>query len=307
MEGLQAKHRKEQRDLQSRITQLKKSATKKTRKGVNDQCEGLTHELRERQARELAELGGDDLVSVPSEEEADLDLDRPGRADSPRDEPSEASAHAVADSTAPTATPSQARKPNRQKARLARRAQEQESQVAEANAEAANLPDLRRQERTSFEKSFEQHGLVLQEIKPDGHCLYSAVADQLTVAGVPLHGNASSTEGPGEWEGYRIVRHVAADFMTSHPGDFEAFLDEPLADHVHKVGKTAEWGGQLELLALARAYGVQINVLQGDGRIEKIEPDEDGGGISARKEIWLGYYRQVYGLGEHYNSLRRRT
>src|SRR5436305_7686462 len=56
MEELQARHRKEQRDLQSRITQKKKNASKKTRKGVNDECDALQQELLERQEAELKTL-----------------------------------------------------------------------------------------------------------------------------------------------------------------------------------------------------------------------------------------------------------
>ena len=81
---------------------------------------------------------------------------------------------------------------------------------------------------------------------------------------------------------------------------FVPFLDEPLNDYLHKVRDTAEWGGQVELMALANAYGIIINVIQGDGRLEKIEP---GQGTDC-KSIWLAYYRHGFGLGEHYNSLR---
>jgi OTU domain-containing protein 6 len=50
MEELQAKHRKELRDLQSKITQKKKQASKKTRKGVNEECDRLEQELKDTQA-----------------------------------------------------------------------------------------------------------------------------------------------------------------------------------------------------------------------------------------------------------------
>src|SRR5215468_11083523 len=58
MEELLAKHRKEQRELQARMTQKRKSATKKTRKGVNDECEALERELNEQQQAEMASLNG---------------------------------------------------------------------------------------------------------------------------------------------------------------------------------------------------------------------------------------------------------
>ena len=59
MEELQARHRKEQRDLQSRITQKKKSATKKTRKGINDECESLQRQLLDKQQAEISQLNGE--------------------------------------------------------------------------------------------------------------------------------------------------------------------------------------------------------------------------------------------------------
>ena len=80
------------------------------------------------------------------------------------------------------------------------------------------------------------------------------------------------------------------------------WLDEPLGQYVTKIRETAEWGGHLELMALAKAYNVEICVLQ-DGGAQTIEP-----GSEASKEpekIWLAYYRHGFGLGEHYNSLRR--
>ena len=64
MDELLAKHRKEQKDLQGRITQKKKSATKKTRKGVNDDCERMQRELTERQQAEIAELNGESTEPV---------------------------------------------------------------------------------------------------------------------------------------------------------------------------------------------------------------------------------------------------
>jgi OTU domain-containing protein 6 len=99
------------------------------------------------------------------------------------------------------------------------------------------------------------------------------------------------------------VRRAAASFIEAHKEDFEPFLDESLDAYVQKIRDTAEWGGQLELLALAKSYGVSIHVLQGDGRVETIEGDN----VDKDKEIWLAYYRHSFGLGEHYNSLRKKA
>ncbi len=54
LEQIQARHRKEEKDLQGRITNKKKNATKKNRKGVNDECAELEKQLEEQHRGELA-------------------------------------------------------------------------------------------------------------------------------------------------------------------------------------------------------------------------------------------------------------
>ena len=136
---------------------------------------------------------------------------------------------------------------------------------------------------------------------------YSAVADQLDTLGISLKPRIQPTitNGKGHHSTevpYKTVRAAAADYIQEHPDDFVPLLEEPLDEYVHKVKDTGEWGGQLELLALAKTYRVGINVIQGDGRIEKVEGAENN---EEDKTIWLAYYRHGFGLGEHYNSLRK--
>jgi OTU domain-containing protein 6 len=298
MDELQAKHRKEQRELQSRITQKKKNATKKTRKGVNDECEILERELKERQEAEL---------NTPNDEEVANDIkaldlngnneDEDERSDShhgqtpPPAEP--LTLHTTITAQAST-TPSNIapRKRNRQKDRLARRTAEQDAAITAAEAEAADMPDARELELKSMAEHREKLQLDETAIRPDGHCLYSAIAASLPTERVKDSGPYSL--------GYQNVRHVAAGFIAAHPDDFAAFLEEDVEAYVRKVRETSEWGGAVELQALSRAYGVRINVLQGDGRVESI--GEGGKG----EEVCLAYYRHSFGLGEHYNALKKR-
>lgn len=310
METLQARHRKERQDLQSRITQKKKSATKKTRKAVNADCEDMERDLNERHARELFQANGD---AIPAGEEAIMveNADPIDVLDASSDLPSGADVEAtkvneVVKEGEPETTPGVTRKPNRQKARLARRAAELEAQATQAAEEASALPNLRESERRTITDQLKKFGLQEQDIRPDGHCLYSAVADQLTSLSLrlqPDNMSVSSSDGEQQLPGYKLIRQVAAEYVQLHADDFEPFLEEPLDDYVRKIRETAEWGGHLELLAIARAYGLKINVLQGDGRLEEIEPDSGNKGNHA--SIWLAYYRHNFGLGEHYNSLRR--
>lgn len=87
MDELLGKHRKEQKDLQARITQKKKSATKKTRKGINDDCDRLQQELNEKHQAEIAQLNGDPTPPVDGLE--DLSLEESGEKDSSQDAPKE--------------------------------------------------------------------------------------------------------------------------------------------------------------------------------------------------------------------------
>ncbi|KAI1361314.1 hypothetical protein F5Y08DRAFT_23557 [Xylaria arbuscula] len=332
LEETQARHRKELRDLQSRITSKKKNATKKTRKGVNDECAALERDLKERHKTELDALNGSgdaagdggesEEPNGASQSETNTDLDH--LTDRMRETK-------VSFDLPPAQTQSQSReqsgggggnggggkKRNRQKDRLARRAAEREMAAEAAEQEAQNMTDHRGLERTALERTFGAHGLVEHEIRPDGHCLFSAVADQLAQRKMPISisgDNDNNTNSESEAP-YRIVRKVATAYMEDHADDFVPFLEEPLSSYVPKMRDTAEWGGQLELLALASAYRVEIKVVQ-DGRTETIRPGNDGGqgggggggggGGDGDRTIWLAYYRHGYGLGEHYNSLRKK-
>jgi len=88
---------------------------------------------------------------------------------------------------------------------------------------------------------------------------------------------------------------------------YEGFLEEGVDGYVGRIRDTAEWGGELELSALANAYGVEIRVVQGGSRVEVVKPGEGREKEGEGKTLWLAYYRHGYGLGEHYNSLRKVT
>jgi OTU domain-containing protein 6 len=79
MEELLSKHRKEQRDLQSRVTQKRKQASKKTRKGVNEECDCLEADLKQKQADEIAAFNGEPTSTsddLPIDQLDDLTLQR---------------------------------------------------------------------------------------------------------------------------------------------------------------------------------------------------------------------------------------
>ncbi|KAL8305939.1 hypothetical protein RB597_003409 [Gaeumannomyces tritici] len=325
LEQAQARHRKELKDLQGRITSKKKNATKKTRKGVNDECAELERQTKERHEAELRALSGEAVAEEQEEEEEEEE----GEEEETIETQTAAAATTEADPPAPSSSktttdeppPQQAagKKRNRQKERLARRAAEQEAAVEQAAAEAAGMVDHRSAEAAHMARELAAHALAEKAIAPDGHCLFSAVADQLSLLSIPLQqtttttttgSNSNSNKDDARPPPYRVVRRAAAAYVASHAGDFAPFLEEPLESYVRKIGEGAEWGGHMELLALASTYGVEVRVVA-DGRTAVVRPagregEKEGEGEEPLRQIWLAYYRHGFGLGEHYNSLRKK-
>ncbi|KAF4448747.1 hypothetical protein F53441_7895 [Fusarium austroafricanum] len=297
LEQIQARHRRELKDLQGRITGKKKNATKKTRKGVNDECAEMERQLREKQAAEIAALNpsedNNNEEGGGEEEEEEEEGDAKSEV---KDQREEDELEKVTEKLSVSEPAQQAgKKRNRQKERLARRAAEQEAEAQRAEEEASSMTNYRAKESKYMASMFEKHGLVEKDIAPDGHCLFSAVADQLGQNDISLG------DGDTKEPAYKTVRRVASDYMLEHGDDFAPFLEEDLKGYARKMRDTAEWGGQLELMALARQYKAEIRVVQ-DGRLERIGEEE---GAESGKILWLAYYRHGYGLGEHYNSLRK--
>ncbi|KAF3100592.1 hypothetical protein TWF706_006145 [Orbilia oligospora] len=322
MEDLLTLHRKQLRDLQSVITQKKKSATKKTRRGVNDDCERLERELKEKQASEIVALekelnpnsaadgdeneGSSETVvgDNPELEEEKEEQDISSKLqETTLEDPTTATNHERIEP--PSSSSSSSKKPNRAKARRARRAAQIEEITAQAQQEAATQPNPRAIEAERMKQLFAENGLTEIQIAPDGHCLYSAFATGLEGAGIPLsdESTSSSLEGTKQ-RGYTFTRKAAGRYIESHPDDFTPFLEEgeTLDGHVRKVTSTAEWGGQMELLALAKEYGVTVKVVQAQGVGVTAMNEEEG----EKADVWLAYHRKGYGLGEHYNALRKK-
>jgi OTU domain-containing protein 6 len=96
--------------------------------------------------------------------------------------------------------------------------------------------------------------LKIKDIQPDGHCLYRALADQC-IQNLPdlepeLAKQVSSWE-PGA--GHTQMRKICASFMKQHADDFVPFVDtDDFGAYIDKIENTAEWGGDVELTALAR-------------------------------------------------------
>jgi OTU domain-containing protein 6 len=148
------------------------------------------------------------------------------------------------------------------------------------------------------------------QITPDGHCLFSAIADQLSLLSLLPSSEAS----------YTTTRSTAAKFILEHRDDFLPFLPSVSGEdgagatddgimtpaqfeqYCRNMAETGEWGGEPEILALSRAFSVPIHVVQsGTPRIVIHEPTD--GPPKTTKPVMISYHRRMYGLGEA--SLRR--
>jgi OTU domain-containing protein 6 len=147
----------------------------------------------------------------------------------------------------------------------------------------------------------------LMQINPDGHCLFAAVADQLALLSIIPAKNAI----------YNTTRHAAADYIASHPDDFLPFLPSTdgedgtgatdaglMNSHdFHKycatIRDTGAWGGEPEILAMARAFNVPIHVVQwGSPSVVVHSPHPGTGSAPTDRAVRISYHRRMYGLGE---------
>lgn len=209
------------------------------------------------------------------------------------------------------------RKKSKAKQRLEKRAAQEAATRATAEKEVAELralngADPAEKERKEIDWKSKNLGLDKKEISPDGHCLYAAVADQLNL--LATMDAAHARRKPDLT--YRDTRKAAAATMRADPDSYLPFIDSTeklggLTDAIANedpqtffkaycdaVENTAVWGGQLEILALARAYHTPIVVVQSETTPLKI------GEEYLSPPAHIAYYRSAYGLGEHYNSLR---
>lgn len=194
----------------------------------------------------------------------------------------------------PQSQPSQQQKGpkrNRQKERLAKRQAAIDEQRAQAEKEASLQPDLKKIEDENIKQLCSVANLQEFDIKPDGNCLFASIADQLKI-----RQNVETT--------IQALRTKAAAHIRNDPDTFVPYLfDEDtmsmknIDEYTEKIEKTAAWGSDLEILALAKEYDTPVSVMMSGRSTLKI--NEDG----VNEELKLVYYKHSYALGEHYNSL----
>uniref|UniRef100_A0A0A8Y5J2 OTU domain-containing protein n=1 Tax=Arundo donax TaxID=35708 RepID=A0A0A8Y5J2_ARUDO len=293
LEEVLSRHRKEKSKLQDKETSLKKAAAKGSKaeqkakkKQVEEAISRLSAELEAKHAAELASFG---YKPSGSSEKGNIDT----------------LVKAIAGVS--MASNSDSAKLSKGARRREKKAKEEAAREQRIQEEQSNLVSDRMIEDEKLEKKLEPLGLTIQEIKPDGHCLYHAVENQLS-----LHSSGAA------WYSYQELRQMTAKYMREHAVDFLPFLlaegkvetgpdpSESFERYCQEIESTAAWGGQLELGALTHCLKKHIMIYSGsfpDVEMGKEYKSGSGGSSASNASIRLSYHRHAYGLGEHYNSV----
>lgn len=296
-----ARHRKENKELISKITSMKKQATKSTKKEVSKQCEQLEKELKARHEQELkdaqsagAGVGAADNVEG-GEQDEDEDEFSPEKLLAELELEEKAKQAAAVQKKQPQKQQQPAQKGpkrNRQKERLAKRQALIEEEKRKAQEEADLQPNFKEIENETIKQLCSIANLVEFDIKPDGNCLFASISDQLkTRQNIDIS--------------VKELRSKAANHIRNDPDTFIPYMfDEEtmqlknLDEYTDKIENTAAWGSDLEILALAKEFDSPISIMM-SGRAT-LRMNEEG----HNPELKLVYYKHSYALGEHYNSLR---
>ncbi|SSD61825.1 related to OTU domain-containing protein 2 [Saccharomycodes ludwigii] len=314
-DALLKKHRKEKKDLQNQITGMKKQASKSKRKQINNRCIELEEKLKLDHEQELKNWKvANNMIDENDEDDNDnyteITPEKLIEQLSLSQDPSPEKTSSKNDNYA--ALPQPTRRRNRQREKLAKREAEIQRIKEEARKEAYEQPDLKKIEQETLEKIYEIKSLKQVDIKPDGHCLFASILDQLKLR----HSNVqhpycfpqtyTKNTHINDLDVYDL-RSLAACHIREHSNDFTPYLfDEStmslkdVNQYTKSLEETACWGGDVELMALSNIFQCCIAIISSGKSTIIINEDKFK---SMNPELKLVYYKHSYALGEHYNSL----
>ncbi|CBJ29778.1 conserved unknown protein [Ectocarpus siliculosus] len=313
VDEVKARHKKEIKALDGTGRKLIKQANKNKKKVAEAEARiaEMEVETKDRHRRELEE------ATEAAAGDGDVDDASESAAKSPPSPPATAAAESAAKTTggggsevdgvadgvgamsvSMSAEDREKEKRDQKRAKAQRKREKQREKEAEREQRIAKEkeeggPDPRIVEMDVLKTQVAPRGFRVSEIKADGHCLYRAVADQLSLTG----------RRPGlTEESYPLMRQEAARELRSSPSEYLPFLDgleegEEFDKYCVKVEGSAEWGGQVELQALCSALRVPMEVFSAMSPPLLLGQGYDG------PPLLLTYHEHYYALGSHYNSV----
>jgi len=263
------------REMEGKVRAMMKKAKKPEKKKVEEETKAMLNEVKERHERELASM-----------KEANVGVAPEGDGEKEVDEMVEQGEEAIDKEMDVVAR-------KRAKAQRARdRKKEKEAQAEREREEIrANAgPSMRETELDVLNDVLGAEKLVVKEVASDGNCMYRSIADQLVF-----------TEADTK-HSFSKLRELAAMQLRNHPDEYAPFLmleagSDEFAAYCDTVQNTNEWGGQVELRALASALKKQLWIYDAQAPVVKMGDEFDG------PPLKLTFHRHYYSLGDHYNSV----
>ncbi|EGV64137.1 OTU protein [Yamadazyma tenuis] len=276
-------HKTQKKQLTAQITGIKKQMTKKNKKELQSQINSLNSQLNSSHQQQLHQWNA---LHPDHTDESPMSSDTLAH---------QLSLVTIESESEYTPVVSEATKPkrrNRQKERLAKRDAQIEEIRNQALQESQHSTDFRHAEMEKMNFKLSQRNLSVNEVLPDGNCLFRSIQHQLTVC-LKLHKTIEE------------LRQEAASYIRLHPVSFEPFLfnkDEimSLSDYCTQLESTTMWGSDIEIMAFSEIYEctIEVFVAEGDNLVF-------GEQFSDQPRLYLAFYKHNYGLGEHYNSLHQ--
>lgn len=275
---LTLRHKKERKELQSKIQALKKTAgkgDKKKKKEVLEEIARLETDLDKRHADELANAekttaNGDDTSQPDANqnqiESSDVVEEKTGRV-------------------------------SRAQKRREKKANEEKVRQADILAQdEINKTGARAIELNTIKKLLAKRDLIIHPIASDGNCLYNAIRNQLQVTDRFV-------------DDVRTLRNKTADYILQNKDSLIFYMtnadtgnclnDTEFEKYCSDLRNTAAWGGQIEISALSQVLQVPIEVIQATG-----PPTIQGDDKFKGPNLVITYHRNMFSLGEHYNGTR---
>nr|CAD7573586.1 unnamed protein product [Timema californicum] len=265
--------------LRTKIQALKKTinkADKKRKKEIAEEVTKLESELESRQNAELSQL----KESNSQVDNTAVELDKLSTNENSVEKE---------EKTFPKVSKAQKRREKKS-------TKEKEREEFIKEQEEKNKTGARNVETKKIKQILKKRNLMIHKMPSDGNCLYSAVDHQRKMVGeVGL--------------GLSRLRLLTADYLRQNRDEFLPFISHPETgnmlteeqyyEYCDQVAGTPAWGGEVEV-TLSQALRCAIEVVQAEGPSLILGEEYD-----SDKRLVLAYHRYMFGLGEHYNSVKR--
>ncbi|XP_049548599.1 deubiquitinase OTUD6B [Anopheles darlingi] len=278
-EEMLAQHRKEKKELQSKIQAMKKmKVDKKKKKEIQDQIASMETEMEERHAEELKRLTISESTESPEENGAAVEVEENGLE--------------------PQTGHQEELRLSKAQRRREKKEQEDRERAARIKEEEAVLQKSspRVIENNRINEILRKRQMTSFAVPADGDCLYNAINHQLELHGIGSYSVAD-------------LRSLAADYIEENKDNLICYMSHPdtgdmldsagFDKYCHQVRSTKAWGGEIEIKALSSTLKCPIEIVQATGPATIHGQNEDNA-----KKLILTYHRHMYRLGEHYNSTK---